>query len=76
MFIYFLIFPLVNIWLRSSIWEEKGWCMQLITLKQSFVSVIIEGWSGYSRVFAYNHKIHIQYVINLKNLQSPVNIDL
>lgn len=50
--------------------------MQLSRLKQSFVSDIIGGWSGYSRVFAYNYKINIQYVINLKNFQCPVNIDL
>lgn len=65
MFIYFLDFPLLFISLRISIWEGKGWYMQLIRLKQSFVSVIIEGWSGYSQVFAY--KISLQYVINLKN---------
>lgn len=62
--------------LRSSIQEEKKCYMQLSRLKRSFVSVIIERWSGYSRVFAYNYKINIQYVINLKNFQCPVNIDL
>lgn len=41
--------------------------MQLIRLKQFFVSVIIEGWNGYSQVFAYSYQISLQYVINLKN---------
>lgn len=76
MFIYFLAFPLAYISLRSSICEKKGWFIQLSRLKSSFVSVIIEGWSGYSTVFAYNYKTNMKYLNNLKNFQCPVNIDL
>lgn len=50
--------------------------MQHSILMRSFVSAIIEEQSGYSRVFAYNYKINVQYVINLKNFQCLVNIDL